>query len=425
MGRRARPGRSLEEDEGGPVRIVVTGPPLQMNLGGPSIFHGVVRVLQHVFPGCEITYHEDVPSAAVVQEGVPDWPEVRVIRGRANAKRVLRAVLRPGAGKEGGATAGGFEEFAVAAIRAANLYVDAWGIDFADTLSRTGWKSVLAAKPLIRAAHRYGVPAVHYTSSYGPVNGFWTCMTVRAVLGRRCAMVYCRESASRDVVERCGVMGGKLVVAPDTGFLMPARHVGIEGRDPERPCLGVSVSFQVKRQWKAREPYLDALAAFCDRAVRSWGVQVLLLPNELSEVKYDDRAVARDLLDRCVESDSLLLFPSERHGAQDLKGAIGQCEMLVGSRYHSVVAAMALGIPSVVVGWHHKYDELLAHFGQAGMGLSSEDCTADALWARASDVWSRRRETADAIRAHVPDVQRRIYQAGERLRDVVDADAAK
>jgi polysaccharide pyruvyl transferase WcaK-like protein len=399
------------------MNIVVSGASRHMNLGGPSIFHGLVRVLRHVFPGCGIVYHEAVAGPCGESGPDPDCPDIRILRGQPNAKKILLAAARrKWLGRAGSPSA--LEERLIDAIRKADLFVDAWGIDFTDRLSKMNLRGALLAKPLIRVAAMFGTPAVHYTASYGPMAGRGMRMAARRVLGRQCTMVFCRERKSRDILIGCGVEARKLVVAPDTGFLMPSRAVEVEGLQPGIPCLGISVSHQIIRQWTSPEPYLDMVAALCDRAVRQWGVQVMLIPNELAEGRYDDRAVARDVLERVQSKKMVHVFPAERHTGPEQKGAIARCDLFVASRYHSIVAAMSLGVPTVVIGWHHKYAELLEKFGQEEVGLSSDDCTLEALWTRCEIIGARRQEVRAEIQSRLPDVERRIFEVGESLREL-------
>ncbi len=38
------------------------------------------------------------------------------------------------------------------------------------------------------------------------------------------------------------------------------------------------------------------------------------------------------------------------------------CDVLLTSRFHAMIAGLCLAIPTVVVGWSHKYEEVLAEF---------------------------------------------------------------
>ena len=184
--------------------------------------------------------------------------------------------------------------------------------------------------------------------------------------------------------------------------------------------VGISVSHQILRHWTATEPYLDILARFCQLAVRQWRASVILFPNEINRPgERNDTTVALHIKERARLGDRLRIFPAEQFTAGEQKAAIGNCSLLVASRYHSVVAALSSGVPTVVVGWHHKYRELLEHYGQAQFCLSASDCSTERLWQLAGGCWVRRQELHDQIEKNHAAVVRRIYTGAEELRSVV------
>ncbi len=409
-------GNSAQKREAKDMKILATGASLRMNLGGPSIYHGLIRVLRHVFPGCEIVYHEsDGPPET--EKTSPEDSSIRIYRGKPRAKNMLPESWRMKWFRSCGASHT-LEQKLIREILKADLVVDTWGIAFTDRITPMSLAGALASKPMIRTAALLGIPVVHYTASYGPMAGRWVKLAARQILGKQCALVYCREEQSRRNLLACGVPAEKLLVAPDTGFLMPTEPVPLPGMEAGQPCLGVSVSHQIVRQWSAPTPYQKLIAEFCDRAVRQWKVQVLLIPNELSDTGYDDRAVAREVLGRVRETNAVSIFSPEHYSGPEQKGVISRCDLFVASRYHSIVAALSQAVPTVVIGWHHKYKELLEQFGQGAVELSSETCDSLQLWTRSEDLWNRREKERKVIRDSVPIVERRVYEAGEYLRSL-------
>jgi len=72
----------------------------------------------------------------------------------------------------------------------------------------------------------------------------------------------------------------------------------------------------------------------------------------------DDRALVEHLKDQAgpqaatiTESDPLRL-----------KGILRQCGLVIGSRFHALQSALCQGVPTIGIGWSHKYQEMFADY---------------------------------------------------------------
>ncbi len=120
------------------------------------------------------------------------------------------------------------------------------------------------------------------------------------------------------------------------GFIIPNEKV-VTGRDAQ-----------------ARINYLDFLQAAVDSAIAA-GNRVHILVHEGEK----DANIARDLNARLSKPLDIVDLPS----TLQTKALIGKAKFVIGSRFHGIVSALTAGVPPLVVGWSHKYEELLSDYG--------------------------------------------------------------
>ena len=131
----------------------------------------------------------------------------------------------------------------------------------------------------------------------------------------------------------------------------------VDNRFPigERRLVGLAVSAGLLsyRPDVNGDRYLNEIAAFIDDLNRS-GWSVLLIPHVQENWRSNNDVYAcRDVIRRVrsVSENTVLYSPMS---SSDFKGVIGLCDVLVGSRMHTNIAAMAQGIPTVAIAYSRK-----------------------------------------------------------------------
>lgn len=114
----------------------------------------------------------------------------------------------------------------------------------------------------------------------------------------------------------------------------------------------------------------------------------------------NDLLVCRDIANRVKNNN--LTFIDKEISAQQLRYIVGKLDVVVTSRFHAMIAALSMKVPTVVVGWSHKYQEIMDMFGLSEMALSSDRLDARELLAVTRKAIEEKPKIVEAIEKNLP-----------------------
>jgi colanic acid/amylovoran biosynthesis protein len=168
-------------------------------------------------------------------------------------------------------------------------------------------------------------------------------------------LVFARERLSFEVLRELMGDDPRLRQCPDITIFSPSAPVEPARVDGVYACIVPNERMldQGGKDWG--DTYVDRLVAAGTRMVER-GVKPVVVVHSADP---GDRELAERLLDELQGKGELF------HDADPfaLKAFIGRSRFLVGSRFHSIVAAFSTGVPGVALGWAHKYEALASDFG--------------------------------------------------------------
>jgi colanic acid/amylovoran biosynthesis protein len=218
----------------------------------------------------------------------------------------------------------------------------------------------LLLQPLL-TYRRLGVPTVLYTQSVGPFATRLQRWMARRVLPGA-DLVIAREDISLGILAELGV-SGNVRRSVDCGFAFdPGLAVDLRTRlgvPPGHPLVGITV-----RQWldpAGQERYERAVAAAADTAVAEFGATVVFLPQVTSERQDDDDRVPSRRVAARMRRPATVLEESFEH--RTVKAMYAGLDLLVGTRFHSVIFAMTSLVPVLAVEYEHKTSGIMHDLG--------------------------------------------------------------
>ncbi|QDS99988.1 polysaccharide pyruvyl transferase family protein [Adhaeretor mobilis] len=242
----------------------------------------------------------------------------------------------------------------------ADALVDISGYAFGDGFSPLKCRNA-AARTGIYA--RRGKPVILMPQMFGPFENPNTRRHFKSCCDNA-TLIYAREQASFDAVREVIGDDPRLKIAPDiTIFSSPPQ--GLKTSDlptTNRPYAVIVPNLRMLDQgcqeWG--ESYIARLVAAGKRMIEL-DIEPILLVHSNEAGDYDLAKQVGKTIDGSTDRGPARIFTHPN--PYILKKFIAGARYLIGSRFHSLVAALSSGVPGVALGWAHKYDMLASDFG--------------------------------------------------------------
>jgi len=342
---------------------LISGVALSGNKGASGMAESLIQNLAKRDPGARFYLFSYYPAAD--RALLPEGGNVELLDG--SPKNVVLLFFRSlwaAAGRLLRLPRRWYAHGEMAKIAECGGWLDASGISFVDGREKFLIFNILSILPALAL----GVPVVKVAQAMGPFKRPLNRIAAKLVLPRL-RLIVARGAVTREYLDSLGlanvVNGSDVAFSLRTGAAERARIAGFLP-PPGRRVIGVSPSQVVWKLCEAKNiPYLETLR----RCVEKWtgeGCECVVFPHSArkgsAKTHNNDLPLLRRFAAMLPESGHIRVIEEEL-SAGELRMLIGSCDLLVASRFHAIISAMATGVPAVVIGWSHKYAEVLAPFG--------------------------------------------------------------
>jgi len=416
------------------IKITLIGGRISSNLGCPSMLISTMKALSIYFPNAE--YSALVPGASYRADSViaPRY-KINVFplyEGNALLFHTLfYKFTRILTGPESVKTT-------IDIMDRSDVIIDIRGIIFLGTGPRTHWNRYLLGNSLrgfksgLNEFLRFMVPwllkkpVIKYTSSLGPFSLKWSRIFSRMYFGRFIKLIMARENESFREIKSLRV-NTPMITVPDTAFLLPANESVMSSHynslHSNNPLIGISVSFQPLIRASTID-YCQIMADLAINLIDKYKAYIVLIPNQLEKGPHDDRKVAEIILSK-IQSPNCEIIDTEPMLAQELKFVIRQCDSIIASRYHTIIAALSQNIPVMIVGWHYKYNGVLRLFKQEQWIINVKDLTSTAIIKKFKIFWDHQDEIRQSISEILPGIFSQVENGAKEVYNIITANFMK
>lgn len=400
----------------GPL-VVALGAALSANKGAASMLQAVVDHVDDIASGARIvslsTYPDDDRSANRngALEIVSYTPMQMVFPTLPLAVLIFVSRLLGFSGRGFALTE------ALRALMNADAVADIAGISFVDGrgLATLLYNTLMTGIPLL-----VGAKIVKVSQALGPFQRRSTQLAASLVLPRLETIIARGPTTASHLVD-FGL--DNVVEGADVAFLMEVREehesaaIALRaGRDAS--YVAVSPSSVVDAIWGDRDDeYATHIAGLCDFVVDELEKDVVIVAHSArtghGESRMNDLPLCREIHGRVQARERVQLVDASLDPAV-LRSLIGKAEALVTSRFHAMISGLATLTPVVVVGWSHKYHEVMAEFSLDRFVISHDEYRPESAAGLVTEAVERTdsiSELIDMNLARVVDSSRRSLDA--------------
>lgn len=289
-------------------------------------------------------------------------------------------------------------------------------------------------------------PVVKFAQALGPFKNPLVYISSRIFLSG-CTRIFARGAATRKNLEDLKLRKDIVDSAADLAFLHRESY-SLSQENPEyldslisrietlkkngKRIIGLCPSSVIaskvrKENWN----YVQLLSEIV-QLLSKQGFAVLLFPNATREKSGKLRNNDLPVIEKTArylaafnEYPHDLLLVTKDINTNGIKRIMGYCDLNIVSRFHAMIASIALCRPLVVMGWGHKYQEVMDQFGLGNYVFDYNNKEPDLLLEKVSSALDSRDQIAENMQLKLPKIEEKACRQFEFLFDMLKQDLCK
>ncbi|WP_319549676.1 polysaccharide pyruvyl transferase family protein [Desulfogranum marinum] len=262
------------------------------------------------------------------------------------------------------------------AIEQCDYWLDASGISFVDGREKFLIFNVLSILPGLALKKKI----VKVSQALGPFNSTINRFVAKLILPRL-SLICSRGEQTSEHLRLLG-LSQNIKNYPDITFSLQLNENNFKRiekyipKDTNNKIIGVSPSQVMYELCNERKiDYLSVLSAHIEM-LHNLGNDIIIFPHSIrintQATHNNDMLVLKKLVQMLPQHVNITLVTDDLSAA-DLRALISKCDILVASRFHALISALAVNTPVLVLGWSHKYREVLRQFDLEKYSLSFDN----------------------------------------------------
>jgi len=249
-------------------------------------------------------------------------------------------------------------------------------------------------------------------------------------------MVTLRERISFAYLKKIGFNDDQIRVTSDPAFLLQPENeknvteiMKIENiYGINRPLIGLTITRKRARmaypnlsKSESYDRHIRIIADTVDNLISALNASIIFIPHCIGfGDESDDRIVADDICKLCKNKEFIINIKNE-YSPSELKGLIGHLDFFFGERVHSVVNAMAMNVPSIILsdGKDVRLDIFKMAKQESAICIIDE-LDSDELFRKIYEIWINRDRLRENLNRNIETVKTQSMLNAKMLKDLLE-----
>lgn len=310
-------------------------------------------------------------------------------------------------------------------INESQLVVDQAGVSFVDSRGfiMNTYNFICMAIPLL-----LGKKVIKYSQALGPFKNFWNRLWAKMVLPKITKICARGDITYKHLMD---IQLSNVELCADGAFIMPDNEMSqknihsIISNDNfySREFVTISLSSVVEGYCdKTGIDYKEIMSSFINFLIEEKRYGVLIIANAArkgkTKRKNNDLPVCRKVYDRVQQKEHCRYY-DEEFTPEEIREFISLSKMLVASRFHAMIGALYKEIPVLLVGWSHKYQEVLEMFSLGKYAIDYKKLTLSNLIYEFNRFEQEHNDIRLKLKENIANVQKRSLKNIEIIKDAL------
>ena len=268
------------------------------------------------------------------------------------------------------------------------------------------WWSILVSKTWdVLMVKFFGKPIIMFPNSFGPFKTAVGRILAKTALNRY-SLILLRDGISFSLAE--SMLGCPKIRTNDIVWLFESNACP-HAKLGNASFVGVSPGIYSHVLSKAKtEDHISLFARTLDKSIALFGFHFVFLPQYVTGFQYDDLDISKMIIAEMKNKNNVEI--AEIENADDLKSYVNMMKMVISSKLHPSVMALASSVPTVCIAYDQKQVGLFEAVGLADCVIPLHALSEERLLQKIGFTWGNQEQIRKALAAQSCSIRKNVKE---------------